>query len=508
MRLLPICAVVALLPAVTGAATIEKGPGDDIEAAMNALQPGDELVLRGGLYELSGRFGVSLLGTQAQPIVVRAKDGETPHLHRALADQNIVDIDDAQWATIRGLEFSGGSAGIRISGATHLTIEGCEIHDPGDVAVRANDTGVVYDSLVIRKNHIHHTNDTGEGMYLGCNSNGCQVKNSLIEGNYIHHTNQASVLQGDGIELKEGSFGNVIRDNVIHDTNYPCILSYSAAGNGPANVIERNVLWNCGDHGIQSAADAIIRNNLILGAVADGISMQPHQAGAPSNLVVVHNTVLNGGDALALRGTTGSVVIANNALYSQSGRGLYVSGGSLSQVIVSKNVGTGGIVGFTGGFSAGTLTADFVSAHHNGSPPIDLFPKAGGALIAAGDALYVTTDDFNGTPRDNVADVGAYRFDAGGNPGWILTAGFKSATPSPGGNDGGTGISDAGLDAGQLPDSGLPSTADAGPSDAGSSGTNSDETAQGGCGCGETGSSLFVFALALLLTVFRRPAST
>ena len=81
-------------------------------------------------------------------------------------------------------------------------------------------------------------------MYLGCNNNGCRVANSLIEGNYIHHTNGPTVEQGDGIELKEGSYGNIIRDNVIHDTNYPGIITYSTVGNGPPNVIEGNLIWN------------------------------------------------------------------------------------------------------------------------------------------------------------------------------------------------------------------------------------------------------------------------
>src|SRR5262245_10992156 len=74
------------------AATTEVGPGDDIEAAMNALAPGDELVLRGGTYEPSGRFGLSIAGTEAQPILIRAKDGERPHITRADADQNLVDV--------------------------------------------------------------------------------------------------------------------------------------------------------------------------------------------------------------------------------------------------------------------------------------------------------------------------------------------------------------------------------------------------------------------------------
>ena len=108
------------------------------------------------------------------------------------------------------------------------------------------------------------TNGTGEGMYLGCNSDECRVVNSLIEGNYVHHTNGPSVEQGDGIELKEGSYGNVIRDNVIHDTNYPGIITYSTLGHGPANIIEGNLIWNSNDNAIQSAADVVIRNNIVL----------------------------------------------------------------------------------------------------------------------------------------------------------------------------------------------------------------------------------------------------
>ena len=52
-------------------------------------------------------------------------------------------------------------------------------------------------------------------MYLGCNDNTCRITNSLIEGNYIHHLRSTSSGGNDGIEVKVGSYGNVIRDNVI-----------------------------------------------------------------------------------------------------------------------------------------------------------------------------------------------------------------------------------------------------------------------------------------------------
>jgi hypothetical protein len=217
-------------------------------------------------------------------------------------------------------------------------------------------------------------------------------------------------------------------------------LTYSTAGNGAANIIERNVMWNCGDHAIQSAADATIRNNIILGANLDGIAMQPHQAGAPSNLAVVHNTILNAtGDAISLRGTTGEVVIANNAAYAETGRGIYVGGGDTAALTIAGNVGLGGLEGASGGFSDGDLAADFVSAHFDGAPPIDVFPATGSSLIAAGDGAHVTELDFNGTPRRGIADVGAYAYAAAGNPGWTVGEGFKGSVPT--GGSGGTGAS-------------------------------------------------------------------
>jgi len=190
-----VCAAFAV-PSVAVAEVFLAGPSDDVESMINTLQPGDELVLSGGMYTLTERFSFAIAGTENAPILIRAADGETPHLHRPNANQNIVDIDEAAHVEIRGIEFSGGSAGIRISGARFLTIEDCEVHDTGDVAIRANDSGVTYESLRILGNHIHHTNNTGEGMYLGCNNAGCEVVGSLIEGNYIHHTNQPSVSQG------------------------------------------------------------------------------------------------------------------------------------------------------------------------------------------------------------------------------------------------------------------------------------------------------------------------
>jgi hypothetical protein len=321
----------------------EIGPADNLETEVAALSPGEELILRGGTYLFDGNITLSANGTETKPIIIRAKAGEQPILTQATNQQNVVEINSSAHLVIRGITFTGGSHGIRLINSSYITIENCEVYETGDVAISAN-SGGTYEGLKILRNHIHHTNGTGEGMYLGCNNDGCRIANSLIEGNYIHHTNRSTVSQGDGIEIKEGSYGNVIRDNVIHDTNYPGILVYSTVGNGPAYVVERNVIWIVNDNTVQMAADSVFRNNIVLGNVA----LQSHQSGSPSNIELIHNTIIASGNALDVRDVSGSVLIANNAIYAQ-GKAIRLINGDLSQVQLSGNVGAGGLSGADSG---------------------------------------------------------------------------------------------------------------------------------------------------------------
>jgi len=404
------------------AQSVELSPGEDIRAALAALRPGDELVLGGGVYSFDSNFTISATGTLDQPIVIRARTGETPVLQQNNANQNAVEIRNSRYLILRGIEVTGGSHGIRLMDSSFITIEECNFHETGDVGLSAN-SGGTYEGLKILRNEIHHTHGTGEGMYLGCNNDACRVKNSLIDGNYIHHTNGPGVEQGDGIELKEGSSGNVISNNVIHDTNYPGILTYSTVGNGPANRIEGNLIWHTNDNGIQVAADAILINNIVLGSP---VAFQPHQAGSPSHLELLHNTLVSRGSAVNVRGVSGDVVIANNAIYSETGPAINLISGNTSLVRLSGNVGHGGVSGASGGYSEGQgVVADFVNGHYLGAPPVDVFPSSDSALIGAGDSQFQVPTDFNGTPRNGRVDAGAYHFTQGGNPGWEPAEGFK-----------------------------------------------------------------------------------
>lgn len=421
-RLESILVLVLTAPALCAAATIEVTPSDNWRAVMQGLDPGDILIMHGGTYANSSLFAVQLSGTAQAPIIIRAAAGEQPHLLFNGTNQNIINIENSAHLVIDGIEFSGGSRGIRLTASSDITIRNSHVHHTAANAISANDDGSVYARLKFLHNEIDHTGGNGEGFYLGCNNDTCRMHDSLIAGNYIHHLDGPTVDQGDGIEIKTGSYANVVRDNVIHDVAYPGIMVYHTHGNGAANLIERNLIWNSGDNGIQVCADAIVRNNIVLGAAASGIASSPIQGGVPGNLMIVNNTVINAnGDAIHLSNVSGPIVLANNALYTTSAA--IFANGNTAQVTALANAGEGSLQGVSAGFQAsGNIAIDFASASYSGSPPQDLSPR-GTLLVGGANVSTLAIDDFDDLPRGTHHDIGAYR--APGSPHWPLQAGFK-----------------------------------------------------------------------------------
>jgi len=368
----------------------------------DSLEPGDELVLEAGTYSDPRRLQITQRGTKEKPIIIRAAKGAKVIIKRPDARQNSINLAGCQYLIIKGIEITGGDAAIRIGKrgehpAKFITIENLHIHHIGGVAITANYPGEIYEGLTFRHNHIHHTGGHGEAFYLGSNnkpdgSTNGYVFNCVVENNYIHDLKGGTVSQGDGIELKDGSYGNIIRDNVIHDTNYPGIIVYDTDGKAP-NIIERNAIWNTGDHGIQAAADAIIRNNVIFDTKGEGIHCRNHQSAIVGNLTIVHNTILTKTPIriVAPKQFSGKVVVANNAF----------------------------------GGNPRIPSSPEISSVANVTGIKEKFPSSGSKCIGAAEPTHIAKDDFNGKRREGSRDVGAYRFSTKGNGGWKFGKGFK-----------------------------------------------------------------------------------
>jgi len=414
----------AVLIGDASAATIEINPSNDFRAAMQNLQAGDTLILDAGTYTLASYFELDLNGTSALPITIMAKSGARPVIHFNGTSQNIVNFNNATFLIIDGIEFSGGSRGLRFMGGSDNIVRNCSVHDTAANAIAANDYGKDYARFQFIHNEIYNTGDTGEGFYLGCNGDACRIHDSIVANNYIHDLDGASITQGDGIEIKKGSYANIVRDNVIHDVNYPGITMYDVNSHGAPNVIERNVVWNSRDSGIQVTADAIVRNNIVLGATNNAFLSNNIDGGSANNLTIVNNTFLAPhGFGIRLNGVSGTVLIANNAIYAPNGEAVHASG-ITSGVTLVANAGQGVLNGVSGAFvSTGNIANDFVAATLSGTPPQNLKPK-GVLLVGTGNAADEPVDDFDGLPRLGHNDIGAYR--AGGSPVWTIAPAFKT----------------------------------------------------------------------------------
>lgn len=430
--------VVAPPPAEARLITIQPqtvSTNEEFENVANTLQPGDTLMLRGGTYSQSARRAITCTGTAAARIVIMSYPGERALLTRPadnIDTQNNIEVVSCSYLTLLNLGFQGGSCGMRVIGGSFLTIEGCEIYETGNNAIAVNSGNYTYDGFVIRGNNIHHTglsvNGTteGEGMYLGCNDNACRVTNALVEGNYIHHLRATSDGGNDGIEVKYGSGGNTIRNNVIHDTNigrqYPGIFVYG--GGSSPNIVEGNAIWNSGE-AIQVVSDAIVRNNLLFNSSVAGITASSHsQVPQMKNVSIVNNTIYGNPEGIYVRwsGAT-NMVLANNAIYAPGGTAVNASG--LTGATVKSNYVEGSMSGAAldnnAFFLGGTAAGAFVDP-----AAFNFWPKISSPLRAMAQAAHVPTNDFNLTTRTSPYEVGAYETEGlTSNPGWPVGPGFK-----------------------------------------------------------------------------------
>jgi hypothetical protein len=411
------------------------GSQEEFETIANSLKPGDELILSGGVYSQTARRTITVKGTAEKTITICVAEGQQPlltHPEDTPAKYTNIEFVDCEYLTIRGIYFKGGISGVRFVRGHHITFEDCQISHTRNNALTMNSGDC--DAFIIRRNHIHHTGlstrgpTEGEGMYIGSHSGSYITTNSLFEGNYIHHTRGTSSGGNDGIEIKFGSYGNIVRDNVIHDTNiskqYPGIFVYG--GGKGINIVEGNAIWNAGE-GIQVVSDAIIRNNIIFNCSMTGITAAPHVA-VPHvrNVKIVNNTIVNHPRGVLFRWEKAEqMVFANNAVYCPGLTAIDAAG--IGDSTFSTNYVTGRLIGATLDGSA-FYDGKTIETAFKAPSEYDYWPGPGSVLINNADPDFAPKLDFNHTPRNLPFDIGAYESEFTlTNPGWRIKEGFKTS---------------------------------------------------------------------------------
>ncbi len=370
-----------------------------LSTQLASLVPGDRLLISKGVWSSGPRLELSLQGTAQAPIRIEGEAGT--RITRPDQLQNTVNIgsEGASYLLLRNLEITGGDIGLRIHRAHEIWIDRCRIHHTGQNAIAVNTHPT--ERIHFTRNQVSHTRGTGEGFYLGGNRGEALFHTGVVAQNYVHHT---AGLQGDGIELKQGSYANLIAENVVHDTRYPAILVYGTAGR-PPNRIERNVCWASGDYVLQVQGEARVANNLAVGGRA-ALKVGDHQ-GKTVALDLIHNTLVNEGPSAEFFQASGrpGLHILSNAFYSGASTSLTFYGGD-DGVELTGNVLAGPDLGLSSSQLEGRGTSDFLDLSFDGAR-LDARPAPTGALREGSGGPPRTEVDLLGRPRSSPSSAGA-----------------------------------------------------------------------------------------------------
>jgi hypothetical protein len=375
-----------------------KANGLLLAAKIASLVPGDRLEIGDGQWMMPDFFSIDVVGNAGAPIWIAAKPGHRPTITRADANDAIAHVGaagGARYVALIGLELVDGGRGLDLWDAQEIWINLNLMSRTGDTPIAADNFNT--SKLYVTRNQIDHAGGEGHGIVLGT-SFGFQAANAIIAQNQVSHCRG---LDATGIWVRQGSYGNWIVENFVHDTDWPCIL-VAGTGNAFKNTIERNTCFNSKDNVMEVQSEALVRNNLLING-HQGFSSQDDFA-TVRDIEVVHNTIINSrrGAHLSQWANRPNVVFANNAVYSNVGESVSFHDPEASNgVYFQGNVVLGPVEGAASGFVNGNGLQDFVDVSWSGIKR-DATPSANSPLIDAADPNEFLPDDLTGKPRDPV----------------------------------------------------------------------------------------------------------
>ncbi|MBM4080063.1 MAG: hypothetical protein FJ278_10220, partial [Planctomycetes bacterium] len=425
-----------------GAASFEADTAAGFNDRAAKLQPGDELVLRNGVYS-DWRLEIPCRGADSKPVVIRPQTPGGVLFRRATAIRITGDHVE-----VRGFHFEHcGGMVVNVLGQRNRLTE-CRFLWCGNP--RSTFTHIVEIGGAAHDNRVDHCHFEGsKSMSVGLRINGPDKtgRRNRIDHNVfrdilpLSSNGQEAVQLGQGGQGKGGESHTLVEFNTFDNASGdPEFISNKSS----RNVIRYNVAVNCnaalvlrgGDHclvegnvillggrgGIRiHGSDHLVINNLIADASQPGILMP---AGGPGyetveRCLVAHNTVVNcKHGALAFSKTPEcnllpkSNRVLNNVFVGREGVLLDVIGSTDNEVKNNLFWPTKKAeVGFSG---TGAVQADPLLVGLGAA----LRPQSGSPVTARALALAEVTRDRLGFPRPfgAAADLGADELSAEAGP--------------------------------------------------------------------------------------------
>jgi parallel beta-helix repeat protein len=273
-------------------------PWRTIQYAVDHLNPGDILYVRGGIYLED--VTISRSGTVDLPITISAYPNETPIL-----DGNNYSLPSSTWGAMFKIV------------AEYIHLSGFEVRYGNWIGVSLNQQHTIVSDM-----NVHHQKENGF-IIIGDHS---VVQNSTIWSNCLSNQNGISTRGGwsTGISAARSPNDAVIRGNTVFNNWGEGISTFEANG----TTIEDNIVYDNWSSNIyvSDATNVLVQRNLVYGSSNSqitvggrvGIMMGDEQYSPPSS----------------------HITIINNFVYGNR-RNFYwwpgVSGGRLDHVLIANN---------------------------------------------------------------------------------------------------------------------------------------------------------------------------
>jgi hypothetical protein len=337
----------------------QEAPWRTTQHAADRVAAGDMVIIHAGTY---AGFVVTAQGTEAQPIAFVA-DGIVNIDGAQTTNRDAILVNGGAWIRIEGFRVSAARrAGIAALDCNHVTVTG----NRADANARWGVFSSFCDDFAVENNELSRS-ASEHGVYASNSADRPVIRNNRIWGNGMCgvHLNGDIAFGGDGVIS-----GAVIEGNVITD-------------NGR--------LGGSGING-DGVTGAVIRNNVLDGNHASGISLYREDGGAPSTgNQLINNTVRQAADgrwALNLQNEASGNVVRNNILLHPNPARRGIDACAECAVVADHNAFEEAEL-----FETGTLTL------RDGSPAIDAGNQTGAPAV-----------DITGIARPQGAgiDIGAY----------------------------------------------------------------------------------------------------
>jgi hypothetical protein len=225
------------------------------DRAYRIAGPGDVVEMAGGTYgpdQSISRDTSKNYGTDSRHVVFRPASGATPRLHGRFADGGL-ELVGVEHLTITGLAGIGDLGIVPSSWCNATTV-------PKDVLLEGNRFKSTHlkagDGITLRANVIGNFSYTEPGASSSTIANHTEScgatplpRNVLIEGNTWENINRDGSPTHPECIILDDSELVTFRNNVFKDCPGFAILSSSANGATPRDVLLENNFFGCGDNG-------------------------------------------------------------------------------------------------------------------------------------------------------------------------------------------------------------------------------------------------------------------